>query len=86
MYHRIRQISASSLTFRHMSGRDAVFSIQFSDIYYFVLKCSKRIGGGNTRFEKGVRQVCGTLVVHFPSSVVHAFPCTTNRLKTMYHL
>ena len=53
---------------------------------YFVLKCPKRIGGGNTRSEKGVRQVCGTLVVHFPNSVVHAFPCTTNRLKIMYHL
>lgn len=85
MYRHFTKISVTLGTpvFAMVSGRR--FWRQNVGFYYFVLNRSKRFRGGNTALTEGVKMVCGTPVVHFPSRVVHAFSCTTTLPKTMYH-
>lgn len=85
MYQLSEKISACISYATETCGLGTVYSTQISGIYYFVLNCSKRNTEGNRRIFTGVRLVCGTLVVHFSGSVVHAFSCTTIQLNIMYH-
>ena len=77
MYQRFTRISVITDTPVSAMGSGWRFSTQNVGSYYFVLNHSKRFRGGNTALLDGVKMVCGTPVVHFPSRVVHAFSCTT---------
>ncbi len=85
MYQRFTRISVITDTPVSAMGSGWRFSTQNVGSYYFVLNHSKRFRGGNTALLDGVKMVCGTPVVHFPSRVVHAFSCTTKPQETMYH-
>ena len=85
MYQRFTRISVITDTPVSAMGSGWRFSTQNVGSYYFVLNHSKRFRGGNTALLDGVKMVCGTPVVHFPSRVVHAFSCATKPQETMYH-
>ena len=85
MYQRFTRISVITDTPVSAMGSGWRFSTQNVGSYYFVLNHSKRFRGGNTALLDGVKMVCGTPVVHFPSRVVHAFSCTTKPQETIYH-
>lgn len=85
MYQHFPPISDTCITADSKMGPGGRSLGQIVGFYYFVLNHSKRFRGGNTAVSEGVKMVCGTPVVHFPSRVVHAFSCTTATPKTMYH-
>ncbi len=85
MYRHFPPISDICITAGSKMGLGGRLLGQIVGFYYFVLNHSKRFRGDSTALLDGVKMVCGTPVVHFPSRVVHAFPCTTTPPKTMYH-
>ena len=85
MYRHFPPISDTCTTADSKMGPGGRSLGQIVGFYYFVLNHSKRFRGDNTALLDGVKMVCGTPVVHFPSRVVHAFSCTTTPPKTMYH-
>ena len=85
MYRHFPPISDICITAGSKMGLGGRLLGQIVGFYYFVLNHSKRFRGDNTALLDGVKMVCGTPVEHFPSRVVHAFPCTTTPPKTMYH-
>ena len=85
MYRRFTKISVTLDTPVFAMGPGRSSWRQNVGFYYFVLNHSKRFRGGNTALTEGVKMVCGTPVVHFPSRVVHAFSCTTKQQQPLYH-
>ena len=85
MYRHFHQISPVGFSSGLAIATGAGSECQLSDICYFVLNVSKRFGACNRLVAGCVGMVCGTRVVHFPESVVHAFTCTTSRKILMYH-
>ncbi len=77
MYQRFTRISVITDIPVSAMGSGCHFYTQNVGSYYFVLNHFKRFRSGNTALLDGVKMVCGTSVVHFPSRVVHAFSCTT---------